>query len=179
MIAFLAVAAVMMAGALLAVLPPLLARRQAETSDRGAANIALLRRSLEDNDAELRTGAIDRDQWESARREIERRAVEESQATDGTQPVAAEAQRSPRIALLLAIVLPLAAVALYIVVGEPRAISGRPPVPEEAAAHAVENDRIQAMAEGLAKKLASAPEDAEGWATLGRTYAYLGRLQEA
>jgi len=177
--AFLAVAAVMMAGALLAVLPPLLARRQAETSDRGAANIALLRRSLEDNDAELRTGAIDRDQWESARREIERRAVEESQATDGTQPVAAEAQRSPRIALLLAIVLPLAAVALYIVVGEPRAISGRPPVPEEAAAHAVENDRIQAMAEGLAKKLASAPEDAEGWATLGRTYAYLGRLQEA
>jgi cytochrome c-type biogenesis protein CcmH len=169
----------MMAGALLAVLPPLLARRQAETSDRGAANIALLRRSLEDNDAELRTGAIDRDQWESARREIERRAVEESQATDGTQPVAAEAQRSPRIALLLAIVLPLAAVALYIVVGEPRAISGRPPVPEEAAAHAVENDRIQAMAEGLAKKLASAPEDAEGWATLGRTYAYLGRLQEA
>ena len=179
MTAFLAVAAVMMAGALLAVLPPLLARRQAETSDRGAANIALLRRSLEDNDAELRTGAIDRDQWESARREIERRAVEESQAADGTQPVAAEAQRSPRIALLLAIVLPLAAVALYFVVGEPRAISGRPPVPEEAAAHAVENDRIQAMAEGLAKKLASAPEDAEGWATLGRTYAYLGRLQEA
>lgn len=178
MTAFLAVAAVMMAGALAAVLPALLARREAQTSDRGAANIALLRRSLEDNDAELRAGAIDRDQWESARREIERRVVEESPVTDGTEPVAA-AGRSPRIALLLAIVLPVAAVALYIAVGEPRAISGKPPVQEEAAAHAVENDRIQAMAEGLAKKLASAPEDAEGWAMLGRTYAYLGRLQEA
>lgn len=178
MTAFLAVAAVMMAGALAAVLPPLLARRDAETSDRGAANIALLRRALEDNDAELRAGAIDRDQWESARREIERRVVEESQVTDGTSLVAA-AGRSPRIALLLAIVLPVAAVALYIAVGEPRAISGKPPVADEAAGHAVENDRIQAMAEGLAKKLASAPDDAEGWATLGRTYAYLGRLQEA
>lgn len=169
----------MMAGALAAVLPALLARREAQTSDRGAANIALLRRSLEDNDAELRAGAIDRDQWESARREIERRVVEESPVTDGTEPVAAAAGRSPRIALLLAIVLPVAAVALYIAVGEPRAISGKPPVQEEAGARAVENDRIQAMAEGLAKKLASAPEDAEGWAMLGRTYAYLGRLQEA
>ncbi|OFZ71785.1 MAG: c-type cytochrome biogenesis protein CcmI, partial [Betaproteobacteria bacterium RBG_16_64_9] len=58
MTAFLAVAAVMMAGALAAVLPPLLARRRAETSDRGAANIALLRQALEDNDAELRAGTI-------------------------------------------------------------------------------------------------------------------------
>lgn len=178
MTAFLAVAAVMMVGALAAVLPPLLARREAETSGRSAANIALLRRALEDNDAELRAGAIDRDQWESARREIERRVIEESQVADA-QPVAAAAERSPRIALLLAIVLPLAAIALYIVVGEPRAITGRPPVQEEAAAHAVENDRIQAMAEGLANKLKSAPEDADGWATLGRTYAYLGRLPEA
>ena len=60
MTAFLAVAAVMMAGALLAVLPPLLARRNAETSDRGAANIALLRRELENNDADLHAGTIDR-----------------------------------------------------------------------------------------------------------------------
>jgi len=177
--AFLAVAAIMMAGALAAVLPPLLARREAETSDRGAANIALLRRALEDNDAELRAGTIDRDQWESARREIQRRVVEESQVTDGTRPVAAAASRSPRIALLLAIVLPLAAVALYIVVGEPRAISGKPPVAEEAAGHAVENEQMLAMAEGLAKKLKASPEDGDGWTMLGRTYAYLGRLPDA
>ena len=179
MTAFLAVAAVMMAGALLAVLPPLLARREAETSNRGAANIVLLRRALEDNDADLRAGTIDRGQWETARREIERRAVEESQATDGAQPAAAAAERSPRIALLLAIVLPVAAVALYIVIGEPRAVSGKPPVPQQDATHAAENEQIQAMAEGLASKLKSAPEDPERWAILGRTYAYLGRLQEA
>lgn len=178
MTAFLAVAAVMIAGALLAVLPPLLTRREAEMSDRGAANIALLRRALDDNDAELRAGTIDRDQWESTRREIERRVVEESRAADGTRPVSAAAERSPRIALLLAILVPIAAIALYIVLGEPRAMSGQPPQ-EEAAGHAVENERILAMAESLAKKLKAAPEDGDGWAMLGRTYAYLGRFQEA
>ena len=178
MTAFLVVAAVMVAGALLAVLPPLLTRREAEMSDRGAANIGLLRRQLEDNDAELRAGTIDRGQWESTRREIERRAVEESQAADGAQPVAAAAERSPRIALLLAILLPIAATALYIVLGEPRAMSGKPPQ-EEAAGHAEENERILAMAESLARKLKAAPEDGDGWAMLGRTYAFLGRFQEA
>jgi len=174
---FLALAAVMMTGALLVVLPPLLARREAETSDRGAANIELLRRALEDNDAELRAGAIDRGQWESARREIERRAVEESQVTDGERP--ALAARSPRIALLLAVVLPMAAIAMYIVLGEPRALSGRPPAAQAAAGHAAENEQMLAMADSLAKRLNAAPEDGEGWAMLGRTYAYVGRLQDA
>ena len=177
MTVFLALAAVMMTGALLVVLPPLLARREAETSDRGAANIELLRRALEDNDAELRAGAIDRGQWESARREIERRAVEESQVTDGERP--AVAARSPRIALLLAVVLPMAAIAMYIVLGEPRALSGRPPAAQAAAGHAAENEQMLAMADSLAKRLNAAPEDGEGWAMLGRTYAYVGRLQDA
>ena len=177
MTVFLALAAVMMTGALLVVLPPLLARREAETSDRGAANIELLRRALEDNDAELRAGAIDRGQWESARREIERRAVEESQVTDGERP--ALAARSPRIALLLAVVLPMAAIAMYIVLGEPRALSGRPPAAQAAAGHAAENEQMLAMADSLAKRLNAAPEDGEGWAMLGRTYAYVGRLQDA
>ena len=177
MTVFLALAAVMMTGALLVVLPPLLARREAETSDRGAANIELLRRALEDNDAELRAGAIDRGQWESARREIERRAVEESQVTDGERP--AVAARSPRIALLLALVLPMAAIAMYIVLGEPRALSGRPPAAQAAAGHAAENEQMLAMADSLAKRLNAAPEDGEGWAMLGRTYAYVGRLQDA
>jgi cytochrome c-type biogenesis protein CcmH len=176
---FLAIAALMIAGALAAVLPPLLARREAEASDRGAANIALLRRELENNDADLSAGTIDRSQWESNKREIERRAVEESQAADGAQPVAAIAERSPRIALLLGILLPVAAAALYVVLGEPRALSGAPPAEEASAEHAMQAERIETMARSLAEKLRAAPDDAEGWGMLGRTYAYLGRMQDA
>lgn len=177
MTAFLVVAALMMTGTLLVVLPPLLARRKAETSDRGAANIELLRRALEDNDAELRTGAIDHGQWESARLEIERRAVEESQVTDGERPVVTE--NSPRVALLLAVVLPMAAIGGYMVLGEPRAISGMPAAVEAAAGHAAQAEQILAMAEKLAQRLKTNPEDGTGWAMLGRTYAYLGRSDDA
>ncbi|OGA17301.1 MAG: c-type cytochrome biogenesis protein CcmI [Betaproteobacteria bacterium RIFCSPLOWO2_02_FULL_63_19] len=177
MTAFLAVAAVMVIGALLTVLPPLLARRDAEATDRGAANIALLRRELENNDADLQAGTIDRDQWQSARREIERRVIDESQA--GAEPVVSTSEHSPRVALLLAVVMPVAAIAAYVALGEPRALSGAAPAPVQAAGHPVETEQVLAMAEALARKLKASPEDGSGWAMLGRTYAYAGRVEEA
>ncbi len=179
MIAFLAVAALMLAGALLAVLPPLLSRRATETSGRAAANVALLRKALEDNDAELSAGAIDRGQWEKTRAEIERRVLEESHETDGAPQQTASAASSPWLASLLGFVLPVAAISLYIFLGEPGAISGAPALEQEAAPHAVQRDQIEEMVKRLAAKLEASPEDAEGWATLGRSYAYLGRFPDA
>lgn len=179
MIAFLAVAALMMAGALLAVLPPLLARRATETSGRAAANIALLRKALEDNDAELSAGAIDRVQWEKTRGEIERRVLEEGLEEDAAPQETASAASSPWLASLFGFLLPVAAISLYIALGEPRAISGSPELAEESAPHAVQRDQIEEMVKRLAAKLEASPEDAEGWATLGRSYAYLGRFPDA
>ena len=179
MTAFLAVAAVMLTGALLAVLPPLLARRNAETSAREAANIALLRQELENNDADLQAGTIDRDQWESTRREIERRVIDESQGVDNGEPAASVTEQSPRVALALALVIPVAAIAVYIVLGEPRALSGAPPAPAQASSHPMGNEQVLAMAETLARKLEASPEDADGWTMLGRTYAFIGRVPDA
>ena len=179
MIAFLVVAALMLAGALLAVLPPLLARRETETSARAAANLALLRRELDDNDAELRAGTIDRGQWEKTRAEIERRTLEESHASDGRQPESASTESSPWLASILGFLLPVVAITMYIVLGEPRAISGAPALEEAAAPHAVQRDQIEEMVKRLAAKLETSPEDAEGWAMLGRSYAYLGKFTDA
>jgi len=178
-IAFLVVAALMMAGALLSVLPPLLAQRKSEKSVRAEANLALLRRELEENDAELRSGAIDRSQWEKVRGEIERRALEESHATDGRQPESASTESSPWLASIVGFLLPVVAIGLYIFLGEPRAISGAPVLAEEAVPHAVQREQIEEMVKRLAAKLQTSPEDAEGWAMLGRSYAYLGRFEDA
>lgn len=179
MIAFLIVAILMVAGALLAVLPSLLVRREAETSGRAAANITLLRRALEDSDAELRSGAIDQAQWEQNRTELERRVIEESQASDGAKAAPAITEKSPRIALLIGILLPVLAIPLYVLLGEPRAIMGGMPGNEESMSHAVQADQMRGMAERLAERLKAAPDDVEGWLMLSRTYAYLGRLTEA
>ena len=179
MIAFLIVAVLMVAGALLAVLPSLLVRREAEVSGRAAANITLLRRALEDSDAELRSGAIDRAQWEQNRSELERRVIEESQTSDGAKSATTIAAKSPRVALLIGILLPVLAIPLYVLLGEPRAITGRMAGNEESMSHAVQADQIRGMAERLAERLKAAPDDVEGWLMLSRTYVFLERLTEA
>lgn len=179
MIAFVIVATLMVAGALLAVLPSLLVRREAGVSDRAAANITLLRRALEDSDAELRSGAIDRAQWEQNRSELERRVIEESQTADGAKSATTIAEKSPRVALLIAILLPLLAVPLYVLLGEPRAVTGMTPGAEGSLSHELQADQVRGMAERLAERLKTAPDDIDGWLMLSRTYAYMGRLAEA
>ncbi|AYV46507.1 c-type cytochrome biogenesis protein CcmI [Caulobacter flavus] len=47
-------------------------------------------------------------------------------------------------------------------------------VPQQAAAGEVTPDMIQGMVEGLAQRLAAAPDDPEGWVRLVRAYAVLG-----
>lgn len=179
MIAFVIVATLMVAAALLAVLPSLLVRREAGVSDRAAANVTLLRRALEDSDAELRSGAIDRAQWEQNRSEFERRVIEESQTADGAKSATTVAEKSPRIALLIGILLPVLAIPLYVLLGEPRAVTGMTPGNEGPLSHELQADQIRGMAERLAERLRAAPDDVEGWLMLSRTYAYMGRVAEA
>ena len=45
--------------------------------------------------------------------------------------------------------------------------------------HTATNEQIQAMVDRLAERLKTKPDDADGWAMLGRSYTALGRGQEA
>lgn len=45
--------------------------------------------------------------------------------------------------------------------------------------HAVSNEQIQAMVDKLAERLKERPDDADGWAMLGRSYAALNRPADA
>lgn len=51
--------------------------------------------------------------------------------------------------------------------------------PAGSAPHAMNQDQINAMVEGLANKLKAEPNNAEGWAMLARTYAALRRFDES
>ena len=43
------------------------------------------------------------------------------------------------------------------------------------AGHSITAEQIEAMIEKLAARLKEKPDDADGWAMLGRSYAVLGR----
>ena len=75
MTAFLVLAAVLVAGALLFVVPPLLRRGARPGATRDAVNAAVYRDQLRELDVDLRAGTLAADQHEKARREIEARLL--------------------------------------------------------------------------------------------------------
>jgi cytochrome c-type biogenesis protein CcmH len=165
------IAALLAVAALAFVLPSLLARTRRSAATSSEANVALYRDQMKELDADLAAGTLARQQHEEARREIERRVLEDTAAA-ATAP-ASSSGRATAIALALAV--PVLAVALYLAVGNPGALS--PQAGE--ASHGVTRAQIEQMVTGLAARLKENPDDVEGWSMLGRSYSVLDRYPEA
>ncbi|MGH8743764.1 MAG: c-type cytochrome biogenesis protein CcmI, partial [Burkholderiales bacterium] len=172
MIAFWMVGALLVAVALLLLVPPLLRHRREDLIPRSAANVAIYRDQLRELDADLRTGTLSTEHYEQARREIEARLLEDLNAPDGV-PVQRQMGRGTAIALALAI--PVCAVGLYFIVGNPHALA---PVDADTA-HGVTEQQMREMVDRLAERLKANPDDGKGWAILGRSYGVLSRFDEA
>lgn len=78
---------------------------------------------------------------------------------------------------VLAFVLVVGAVG-YAFTGRPDALKDVP-VTEQAGHDGVSQEQIAAMVEGLATRLKQQPDDAKGWAMLGRSYMFMGRHEDA
>jgi cytochrome c-type biogenesis protein CcmH len=177
MTAFLIIAALMTAAALLFVLPPLL--RDGITgrwAGRGAANLAVLRDQMRELDADLAAGTIDAGGHAVAREELAARV------TDEVRPASAGGEgRTARRwgALLLAVAIPLTAAALYGGLGTPAALDPARLVQAKDLSHDVSDEQIVALVAGLAERLKDKPGDADGWSMLARSYTTLGRFGAA
>lgn len=160
--------------ALAFVLPPLLRRNaRAGTVDRKAANIAIYQDQLQELEADLKGGELTQDQYQSAKLEIEKRLSEDVPA----QETAAAASQSGRWAgYALAGVLPVATVALYMVLGNPAALSV--PSEEPAAQQGGQHDAFSMIA-SLENKLRQNPDNPAGWYMLGRSYAAMEQYDKA
>ena len=110
--------------ALAFVLPALLARGgRAESPAGDAANIAIYRDQRRELDSDLAAGTLAREQHDEARRELERRMLEDVGPGMNAAP-AVEPGRGTALAVGFAILL--VAALLYFAVGSPRALA---PVP--------------------------------------------------
>lgn len=158
---------------LLFILPPLLRRDNASPQQVGRAelNLAVLRDQLRELDADLAAGSIDRVAYDSARRELERRVIDETNpgnpALDGT-PAAR------RTALIVALAVPLGAGVLYTLLGSPLSLQAA-----DESSHAGAPQSVEAMVASLAQRLQNRPDDIEGWHMLARSYNALDRYQDA
>ena len=177
MIAFWIVAALLVAGALLFVLPPLVRSRtgQIEASD---LTVAVYRDEGKELDADLATGKLTPETHAESKRELERRLLEDMARLPGAASSPTTARDGRTEAVLVGVAMPLIAVAIYLYLGSPSTIepaktaavvAGETPSPQQ----------IAQMVEQLAEKLRKNPGDARGWYMLARSYHALGRSQQA
>jgi len=180
-IAFWIIAALLVAGALAFVLPPLVRNRSAmRTTDRETANTELYRNELAELERELAENRIDEKQFREAQLEIERRLIEDV-GSAGANAAAAVVEARPhrRLALALGVALPVAAVFLYLLVGNLRALDPHARLAGGEAPHQVTAAQIEGLAARLAARLEQTPDDAQGWMMLGRSYNVIGDYDKA
>jgi cytochrome c-type biogenesis protein CcmH len=169
MILFWAIGGALAALALFLLLRPLLARRAGGSVSRRAANVAIYRDQQRELDADLAAGKIAQADHERARTELESRLLEDVDAAEDAAP-----RRSGRgAAMLVGVVVPACALAIYLFIGNPGVVDPR------ADPHAASAAQIEAVVERLAARLRENPEDADGWKMLGRSYVVLGRFAQA
>jgi cytochrome c-type biogenesis protein CcmH len=162
MTVFWATGAALAALALLLLLRPLLFSGSKSSFSRRDANVAIYRDQLRELAADLAAGKLAQADYDRARGELEARLLE-----DVAVPDEAQAARGGRAALVsLGVLLPVAALAVYLVVGNPRALQSP-------------THDLEAMVERLAAHLNSNPDDPQGWALLARSYAAMGRFPES
>lgn len=170
---FVVLGVLLVAGALLFVVLPLVRRAGRPGESRDAVNAAVYRDQLRELEADLRAGTLAPDQHDKARREIEARLMADlGGETQGTSPVSARGA-----ALALGLAVPICALAVYLSVGNPRALAPQPDPGE--GPHGMSAQQFETLVDRLAARLKDNPEDAEGWVMLGRSYAVLGRFGDS
>jgi cytochrome c-type biogenesis protein CcmH len=178
---FVLIAAAMLAAACAWVLVPLLTRRHVASIDRESSNLAVLRDQRAELEADLGNGVVSAEQYEITRAELDRRVLDETRRSE--PDVAATPRRSGAwTAAGIGAVFPIAAVALYLALGTPAALSpdaAKLAASADGADHATSPDQIEAMIGQVKEKLAQEPSNIDGWVVLARTYYVTGRASEA
>jgi len=176
---FIVVAAVMAAIACAWVVVPLLRGRAAPDIVREASNVAILRDQMAELDRDVASGSISREQYDVARRELEQRVIEESRAAPVAKSASTPFTGGAKVAIAFAVVLPIAAAAIYFGLGNRSAFDPAAQVAEQNPAHELSGEQVNDMVAKLAARLEKEPDNVEGWVVLARSYYALGRMPQA
>ena len=178
---FIIICAVMAIAAVACVAVPLWTggRRSAGEDTRRDENLAILRQHAKDLAQAKAAGKIDADTYADARTELERRVLEETQ--EGGRP-AARSGAARRLAVVLAVLIPLAAAFGYAALGrftamDPVFLKMMSDETKMAGGHTMAD--MQRAIDDLRARVKEHPEDVNGWYLLARTCASLERYPEA
>ncbi len=153
-------------------------RRSSSGATRADYDVEIYRDQLAEIERDLSRNLIGESEARAARTEIARRALAADAERASTSAAAPAARTIPTAILALAVIVPLGALLIYLDVGSPR-LPGQPLAarhdtnPTEAAR------QDQALVTQLAERMKERPDDVQGWLLLARSYATLGRHDDA
>lgn len=152
-------------------------RKNAQGNDvlRDAANLEILRDQSSEMSADLAHGLLNQESFEQGQRELQTRLLEEVKTI---QPVVVQRNPAKILALVLAVLIPLASVLLYLKLGSTRVFQPQQAEPT-AAAGGFGIIRSETALQELEKKLEKSPDNPDGWLQLGRSYSELKRFGDA
>ncbi len=177
MTVFVVIAVAMVAVAVAWILWPLLRPSAAHSVEHAAANVSIFKDQFADLDADLARGTISAGQHAESKSELERRLLDEVQAA-----AAADSKRTARhqhrwSAVIVALVAPVAAAALYWQIGAPETFSAQSA--QSSSDDSLSREQIETMIAQVKQRLEKEPDNAEGWAILARTHYAMGDYPEA
>lgn len=192
MLLFWVIAIVLMVTTLALILPALLQPNAILKTDGNVEKREIFRQQFEEIEQDKISGVLDAAQYDIAKSELERRMLDEV----GTVNVlASNSKPDRRLAVILLVLLPLAAVIIYYIIGNPAAITiptvspmasvatspvatAEPASAKPSAEHNMGGD-IEPLLALLKSKLEKTPDNGAGWALLARSYVELRRHAEA
>jgi len=174
MTGFLVAVAVLILVALVLLLPPLFRKKHSLALTKDDVSVALFRAKQAELDEDVKRGTISADEHRRADLELQKEVLTDNV---GVEAPVATSTAARWTGVLVAAFVPLMAGTLYLFHGSPQLLQTPPQTaPETLQAAAGE---IEVMLDRLASRLASDPNDIEGWRVLARSYTVLERYGEA
>lgn len=170
--------------ALALVLPALMRTRAGSTpAARRDVNIAVYRDQLNEIETDRANGTLSSEQFESAKLELEARLADDALAPDDTPEPSRVGSR--KLGYTLGAVMPVAALGLYFLLGNPGALiavaEAQPGAahPTQAGGQVQGEHDIMKLIQQVEEKTKANPDDGEAWAILAKTYSAVEHWPEA
>lgn len=163
-------------GALSILVLPLLRNRELPESDIAQRNIKIARQRLADLKQQFEDGELSEAQYDEQYQELELNLNDDLDSVRDDIPSARQGKWVIAVILLF---VPVFSMVTYLSLGETQALNKAQQ--QQLASQREEDARqtINKMVSGLAERLQTQPDDAEGWLMLGRSYKYMQQYSEA
>ncbi len=186
---FWVIAGIFIVAALLFVIPALL-RSYApgqEDTEREATNINIYRDQIAELAEDLRNDTLSHEQYEASKEELQKRMLQDVSTEHGLAKTPVVKRHGIAATVIIFLAVPLLAVYLYTIIGDERGLLSQSHLASATQFHAAGAEegmpdghaQMKSVMENLVARLRDNPEDIEGWLMLARSYAIMGRFDEA